>query len=463
MRIELCKALRTPYDLADAFGVPLAGTYKGEIRGIATDSREVKQGDLFVALPGNRTDGELYIPAAFANGAAGVLCKTKPCENGLFFEVQDPVEALLRAAAFYRKQSGAYMIAISGSTGKTTVKEAIATVLAEQSTVAYSQGNFNSSLGFPLSVLSFEPCTYWVAELGINHIGEMEPMARAANPDLAVLTNVGTAHIGHFVDFSNLLGEKAKLASNLSEKGILLTPAALPADVFPCPADRIRRVGEGPRSDFYMENVVMNENGVTGDLICPDRVITNLEWGVPGSVGQSTLLTVGAACALIGCSAEQIRTGLEKAGKNSPRLHTFLLGARLLIDDTYNASPESVVGALEVLRYRATYRPRVAVLGDMLELGNHAALLHRTVGEALVRSGISMLFTYGRQARHIADGARRSGMPASVIRTFEKEEGEALADAVRRFTPHNAAILFKASGRMELGRIVGMIRRSEQK
>jgi UDP-N-acetylmuramoyl-tripeptide--D-alanyl-D-alanine ligase len=285
----------------------------------------------------------------------------------------------------------------------------------------------------------------------------MEEMVRVLSPDLAILTNVGTAHIGHFGDFSTLLCEKGKIASHLSKKGQLLAPIELPPNAFPCPRDRIRRVGNADNADFYMENVVMSEKGIRGDLICPDRAITNLTWSVPGTVGLTTLTTVAAAAVLCGCGDEMVRNGLEKASMQTPRLHTFTIGERLVIDDTYNASPESVAGAIEVLSYRGKDRARVAVLGDMLELGAHSEMLHQAVGEAVAKAGLSMLFTYGDQALHVAKGAAACGMPLGAIFSFGRGEEHALAAAIRRHAPHAAAILFKASGKMKLGKIVEMI------
>ena len=466
MRIKLCEILRDPVLLAEALQAKLLDTSytigeKARIQGIATDSREVEEGDLFVALRGEREDGVAYVFDALSRGAVGILSTSDVSsigENALYFTADDPVAALMRAAAWRRRQSDAFVIAVGGSTGKTTTKEALSILLNEAGSVARTEGNYNSTIGLPLSILSFEEgYRYWVTEIGINHIGEMEGMTRSVCPDLAILTNVGTAHIGHFGDFSTLLYEKAKIASNLSSTGLLLAPAELPISAFPCAHGRIRRVGNSKNADFYMENVVMSEKGIKGDLICPDRVITNLNWSVPGVVGLSTLTTVSAAAVLCGCGDEMIRNGLGKASLQTPRLRTFLLGDQLIIDDTYNASPESVAGALEVLSYRAKDRPRVAVLGDMLELGEHSEMLHQAVGEAVAKVGVSMLFTYGDQALHVAKGAKACGIHADMIFSFGRGEESELAQAICRHAPRSAAILFKASGKMRLGKIVEMI------
>ncbi len=458
MRIELCKALRPAGALAAALDAPCGNQIA--VLGIATDSREVKPGDLFVALRGEHRNGAEFVDEAIMRGAVGVLGEDlpglPPCVTPVLRT--DPVKALLRAAAAYRCTCRSFVVAISGSTGKTTAKEAVATVLSQRGSVCKSRGNFNSSLGLPLSMLSFEDADFWVVELGVNHVGEMAPMARAALPDLAVLTNVGTAHMGHFGDFHALLSEKAQLAASLSDDGLLLAPAELPVAAFPCGCGRVRTVGADRGADFYLENIDMNENGVSGDLITPYGVITNVNWSVPGRIGAATLTTVGAACVLAGCDGDQIRRGLLAAGKSTPRLATLTAGGRLLIDDCYNASPEAVVGALEVLSYRAKGRPTAAVLGDMLELGEHGDALHKAIGASLVRYGVSTLFTYGKKAVAFAEGARMGGMTDDTVFTFEVGDEDALAEAVLRVTPTDAAILFKGSGKMNMSRVLSAVR-----
>lgn len=458
MRIELCAPLRLPGALTAAMGV--SGAPAAFVGGIATDSREVRPGDLFIALRGERADGASFLGEAIRRGAVGVMGEGLPA---LPYEVPlalrlDPIAALLRAATAYRRMSMAFVVAVSGSTGKTTAKEAIATVLAQKGSTCKSEGNYNSTLGLPLSILSFAEADFWVVELGVSHVGEMGQMAAAAAPDLAVLTNVGTAHVGHFGGFDALLHEKAQIASALSDRGLLLAPFDLPVSAFPCGCGRVRSMGQDRRADFYLENICMSEKGVSGDLITPYRVITNLDWSIPGRVGASTLTTVGAAAVMAGCADEQIRRGLSEAGCGTPRLSAALSGKRLLIDDCYNASPEAVVGALEVLIYRAAGRPTVAVLGDMLELGERGDALHRAIGASLARLGVSMLFTYGEKALAFAEGARMGGMTDDAVFTFDVGDEKALAKAVLRVTPENAAILFKGSGKMKMSRILAAVR-----
>ena len=458
MRIDLPSVLQDAAYLARLLQADISRDPIPPIWGIATDSREVQKGDLFVALAGNHTAGARFLENARAAGAVAALVR-----KGILFDgmpllcVADPVTALLRAAGEYRRRQGELVIAVSGSTGKTTVKEALATVLSGTGRVEKSQGNFNSRIGMPLSILSMQEADHWVLELGINHCGEMTEMARVAAPNLAILTNVGTAHIGNFGSYAALLSEKAQIAVSLQENGILLIPAALPLEGFPCACRMIHRVGKG--GDFYLENIRYSEWGTTGDLIAPDRVITNLAWPIAGGAGAAVLETVGAAAILLGLDEERIRTGLFEAGERTPRCSRIRVGKRLLIDDTYNASPEAVVTAIEGLVLIAAGRPAVAVLGDMLELGKYSAMLHRTVGRAVARSGVEQLFTYGKAALDIAKGAEDAGLSRNAIFIFDEGEQSALCEALCRTLPQDAAVLFKASGRMGLDRILSEVRR----
>lgn len=457
MRIDLLP----PFDTAGALSGAMEGTLTGDprthIKGIATHSGEVQKGDLFVALKGTRTDGAAYLQDALTRGAVGVLSTPDlpPFPPPpLMITAKDPIAALCRAAAEKRRKSDAFLVAVGGSVGKTTVKEGIAALLAERGSVCATKGNFNSEIGFPLSLLSFAPSDYFVVELGINHVGEMERMARAAQPDLAVLTNVGTAHIGKFGSFPTLLAEKSKLCVGLREKGRMLAPVELPKHLFPCKKEQIFTWGSHKKADFRLENLSADQMGICADLITPDGVITNLTWQISGRIGADTLLTLCAAAWLCGCNEHQLRRGLARAAARAPRMRVIELGGRLLIDDTYNASPEAVLNAVEAMRYRAAGRPTVAVLGDMLELGEYSEGLHRAVGAGVARQGISMLFTYGDAARYYAEGARSAGMPRSSIFLFGTGEGEALVKSLCRNIPLDATVLFKGSGKMKMGELL---------
>lgn len=461
MRIELQAALHKPQDLADLLGASILqrSDIFSHIGGIATDTREVRKGDLFLAIRGAYADGNDYISQAVKEGAVAVLTEQKSvssAENIWWFSCESIEKALLEAAGKWRKKCGAFVVAVTGSAGKTTTKEVIAAVLGD---VPHNAGNYNSTLGMPLSVLSFPKNKFWVCELGINHVEEMEKMSLALSPDVGVITNVGSAHIGNFGDFSTLLREKCKICAGMGPTGKLLLPLSLKNMGFPVPLCHIFYVGEGNNADFRLENITMDARGIQCDLHHANGEITNLAWPIPGVVGSSVL---GLACAvgvLCGRSSEEICEGVKKAALAPMHTSVYPVGDMLFLEDCYNASPEGCLAAMESLRYLSGDRARVAVLGDMLELGEYSLLLHRTLGLSVYRSDISYLFTYGALAAQIAAGAKEAGMPAERIFSFSLGEEACLARSVLSHVPSNAAVLFKGSRALRMERVVGELRR----
>ena len=461
MRIELQEVLQDPYDLAAFFGVEIcsSGHASTRICGIATDTRELHPGDLFLAIKGEKSDGNDYIPQAIAAGAVGVLSEQRDLlctENFWHFQCESVTDALLAAAGKWRQLCGACVIAVTGSAGKTTTKDAIAAVLGD---APHNAGNYNSTVGMPLSVLSFPKSEFWVCELGINHAGEMERMSKALRPDIGVITNVGSAHVGLFGDFSTVLAEKLKLCTGMKSKGKLILPYSLKNVAFSIPLCHIFYVGAEEKADFVTENIVMNACGTQCDLQHANGEITNLAWPIPGVIGSSVLGLAAAAGVLCGRSASQIREGLQKAAGASMHASVYTAGKMLFLEDCYNASPEACLAAIESLRYLAEERVRVAVLGDMLELGAYSRLLHRTLGASVQKGGVSYLFTYGALAAQIAAGAREAGMAAEHIFSFALGEERLLAKSLLKHVPSDAAVLFKASRALKMERIAKELRR----
>lgn len=458
MRIELWQPLCDPAAFAAACGAEWRAVgAAGEIGGLTNDAREVQKGDVFVALTGRHTTGTAYLPQALANGAAGMLIpQSTPLPAGDYhaFLVSDPANALLSAAAARRAAFRGKVIAVSGSVGKTTLKETLLSVLSTAGRAVGNKGNFNSTVGMPLSVLSLSDADFAVLELGVNHKGEMEKMSRALAPDLAVLTAVGTAHIGAFGTYEALAAEKLNIAAGLAENGTLV----LPQELLPfAPTRKTASVG-GAGADFRAENVVIDENGIKMDLCGANCLIEGLCWRIPGQAGVRTLSLAGAVGALLGIGAENIRRGVAAVVPPRPKL--IPCGRQLLIDDTYNASPEAMVAALETLCYLSPDRPRVAVLGDMRELGEKAATFHRAVGEYAAQSGLSALFTYGAQTE-IAAGARRAGL--TRVASFSAGQSAELACAVAKAAPPDAAILFKGSRALQMENIVTEVRKYHER
>lgn len=458
MRIDLPEALRAPGRLCDALGCATIGRdlFFG---GIATDSREIKAGDLFVALRGQRQSGADFAVEAAQRGAVAMLCDEACAQPAALpvLRVTCVTDALRGAAHAWRCCLDGAFIAVGGSSGKTTVKELLATVLATSGTVQKSEGNFNSGIGLPLSLLAMSDADYHVLEIGVNHVGEMAPLSATLSPTLAVLTGVGNAHIGNFGSKRALLKEKLCLADGLTQDGRLLLPVQLCACA-PYPL-RTLSFGSAENADFCVCNVRHGPNGVSGDLRFRAECLEGLTWPLPGRVGLSCLTLGGAVGLYYGLSRAAILRGLSQAAANTPRMKRALIHGRCVIDDTYNASPEAMIAALETLCYLSGSAPRAAVLGDMGELGGFSVRLHREVGAAAAGAGLSHLFLYGKQAGEICRGALDGGLSPKQVHCFAPGEEDGLVAAIFEAMPRGAYILCKASRQTGLDRVMARMER----
>ena len=236
-------------------------------------------------------------------------------------------------------------------------------------------------------------------------------------------------------------------------------PLFLKNSVFSDPLCHLFCVGEEETADFRTENIVMNASGAKCDLRYENGVITNLTWPIPGVIGSSVLGLSAAVGLLCKRSAKQIRDGLQKAAQRLSHTRVSCVGEMLFLEDHYNASPEACFAALESLRYLSPGRVRVAVLGDMLELGEYSCLLHRSVGRAVCKAEVDYLFSYGTLAVQIAQGARDEGMPSDRIFSFASGEQALLVKEMLQHVGENAAVLFKASRAMQLERVAEELRR----
>ena len=466
MRIALCTALRNPILLGEGFGASpvILGKVAPVITGIATHTDEVRRGDLFVALEGKHVSGTAFIEKALSLGAAAILAPlgtSLPKGNYWAFLVTNVENALLRAASMRRNLTDACVIAVSGSVGKTTAKELIAAVLSEAGGVMKSEGNFNSTIGMPISLLGMEEAAYFIIELGINHKGEMTAMSRALQPNIAVLTNVGSAHIGHFGSEAELLLEKLSITAGQRPEDVLLLNENIDISCLSSSSPRILRLGTSPTVDFIAQNVVCGKSGVTLDLAFGNRKIEGLSFGIAGTAGREMLSFAAGVGMLLGVDEAAIRRGIAMASANLPHRREIIVGKHLVLDDTYNASPEAMIAALEAFYYRASDLPRVAVLGDMGELGVYAEALHERVGEAAAKSGITALFAYGKYAPSFAAGALRGGMSKSSIYLFDFGQEKELCCALSEKLPKNTALLFKASRATALDRVLCLFEEDE--
>lgn len=393
---------------------------------ICTDSRESSEGALFVALDGERVDGHDYIGAALSSGGDCVLCEripealTEAGHNYVAVVVDDSVKALGELAKAYDRRTNHRKVAITGSVGKTTTKEFVASVLAEGFKVHKTEGNYNSNIGMPLSMLSMSDGTeVSVLEMGMSDFGEIEYLSRIAEPDIAIVTNIGSSHMEHLGSRANICRAKMEIVKGLKTGGTLLLNGDEPLlRSYPTPGVRPIFVGIETDCDFRAVNIRYNVKETVFDIEYNGTVLKNVRTTTMGRHNVYAALYAFAVGVRMNLDIDTILRGLANYKPVGMRQNIYDIGDITVIEDCYNASPESMRAAMSVLadlkRGLGTGR-MTALLGDMYELGASSEMLHEEVGREFSRLGGDILFTFGQNAEGIGDGAVFGGMDIEKI------------------------------------------------
>jgi UDP-N-acetylmuramoyl-tripeptide--D-alanyl-D-alanine ligase len=392
---------------------------------VVTDSRTLQPGDLFVALRGPRFDGHAFVADVLSRGAAGAIVESGRVQgDARAIEVPDTLEALQRLAHAVRTAVATKVVAITGSAGKTTTKEAIAALLATRFVVVKNKGNLNNHIGLPLSLMQLRTAPdVAVMELGMNHAGEISRLVEIAEPDVRVWTNVGDAHLGFFASADAIADAKGEILEGAKAGTVLVCNADDPrvmarAARFP---GKVWTFGEASGATVRARDI--RDRGIRGmsaDIQTPagERTIET------ALLGRGNLMNVLAATAVAlecGVNLDDIANEIARLQPAERRGAVRLLRRNItLIDDSYNSSPSALRRALEVVAHEARDTRAVAVLGEMLELGDHSIALHEACGRAAAAAGLSRLFAVGGPpARALADAAIAAGMPSSAVSHFE--------------------------------------------
>ncbi len=431
------------------------------ITAVDTDSRKIQAGSLFAALIGERTDGHQYVDRALNDGAAACIVSRVPdhfLPGKAYILVGDTLRGVQELAGYYRSKFHIPVVAVTGSVGKTTTKDMIAAVLSEHYSVLKTEKNHNNSLGMPLTLLNLGPQhDIAVIELGMSQAGEIDCLTKLAKPDVAVITNIGDAHIENLGSRENILKAKCEIFQGMGEDGL----AILNGD------DELLST---LRDSLSMETVYCGEgldcayqasaiHETTNDCMECKVKTPYGEYGVQiPAVGRHMIYPVLMAAAVgehFGLSAEEIVDGVHHFVPTSMRMDIIYRRDDIVIlNDTYNANPQSMRAAVEVLATRRE-RKKVAVLGDMFELGALAPALHAGVGEYLGRAGIQWLVAVGELANHLADAAERAGV-AHVFRCADKE---AAKPVLAQLLEPDTVFLVKASRGMAMEELVEELER----
>ncbi len=459
-------------------GKLISGKKDLSFKGISTDSRTIKKGSLFIPLIGKNYDGHNFIQEAFKRGAVGTLTSKSQIPNSKFqtnyklqitnykkdkviIKVKDTLNALHNIASSHRKKFKIPIIGVTGSSGKTTTKEMVASVLSQEFKTLKTDENYNNEIGVPLTLLKLDK-TYkaGVFEMAMQKLGEIDELARIVLPNIAVITNIGEAHMEHLKSKDNIAKVKSEILNYLKREDF----AILPAD------DKYfgwlkRKAKPAKVISFGIKNVadIRATNVRTGNLRIKFSVpsIGRITLPIPGIHNVHNALAAIAVAKIFKLKNSSIIRGLKKFKPSSKRMEITVRSDGIrIINDTYNANPSSIKAALEVLANQGpvvnlTPPRKIAVLGDMLELGHIAISAHKEIGKYVAKSGIEILITVGKLSKYISKEALKHGL-RDVLHYSSKIN---VIKNLRKFLRPNDVVLFKGSRGMKMEEIVDSIRK----
>lgn len=440
--------------IAATNGILLSGDENLEITGFSQDSRIVSAGMMYIPLIGERFDGHDFIESAFENGASAVISDRVIDRNDkVVIKVEDTLKALQDMARYLRKNRNVKVVGITGSVGKTSTRDMVYSVIKQRYKTLKTEGNYNNNIGLPLTILRLKDEEVMVLEMGMNHLKEMEELSMIALPDISAITNVGTAHIGELGSRENILKAKLEIIAGMKDGSILVINndndllSTIALDTLELVKVAIDNVG-----NFKAKNVILKDDSSSFDLTYLGKVY-KVEVPVPGNHFILNALIAIAIGTRLNISIDKCIQGIKEFELTKKRMDVIELKNNItLVDGTYNASEDSMKSSLDVL---ATYsRRKIAVLADMLELGEFSEQLHRNVGKHVAIKNIDLLIVVGNEAKYIASGAKDAGMN----NIYYCKDNEEVINYLGNNLCSNDVILLKGSNGMNLKDVVAQIK-----
>lgn len=436
---------------------------------VCTDSRNVHETSLFVPLVGERFDGHDFIGSAVENGAKVFLChkEVEPVEGCIFVKVEDTKKALGDLAHHYLRLFNVKVIGVTGSVGKTTCKDMIAACLSSKYKVLKTQGNFNNDIGLPLTVFNIEEShEVAILEMGMNHFGEIDYLSKIACPDYVIITNIGVSHIENLGSRKGICKAKCEIMNHAKKNALMLVNADddFNAEICSYAKDkqlRVKTFGIKNEAQFMAKNITMSfmedSQGLHARLngdIYHDEAVWHLELSSIGKHLMYNLLPAVAIAKELQVSEEELVEGLNGYIPTERRLNVYKTGKNItIIDDVYNASPDSMKAALSTIMELQTQGRKIAILGDMLEMGDYAKDGHYEVGQFASKCELDLCITIGENGRYIREGFdEKSALTALYFETVE-EANHHIGDLICG----GDTILFKASRGMHFEEIIEKI------
>lgn len=441
--------------------------------GVSIDSRKISSGDIFVAIKGTSHDGHTFAGEVIKLGIKGLIVNRQEASRlrmeewekaGIFCAgVKDTVKALGDLAIFNRERAGVSVIAITGSNGKTTTRRMTAEVVSRRFETLSTAGNLNNEIGLPLTLLKLGSSHKWaVVELGMNHPGEIERLARISKPDIGIITNIGPAHLEGLKSLEGVMNAKGELIEGMKPEGtaILNADDEMVMTLARRTSKKVFLFGLSENASVRACSVEVKRDATSFNLILPEETVpVNLR--VSGRFMVTNALAAASAGYLAGLSASEIRTGLENSIGEKGRMNVFELSKGItVIDDSYNANPGSMEVAIKTLSELKAGSRGVLIAGDMLELGVHSKKMHEKIGALCADSGIARLYAAGQFAEQIADGATSKGMSPSSVVTGSHDD---IFSDITGWLRAGDWVLVKGSRAMGMERIVSWLKDWDRK
>lgn len=442
-------------------GKLIIGNEKEICENFSRDSREISKGDIYLGIKGEKINGSIFFEEAFLKGAKGAILQDieineeqkQKYEDKFIILVEDTIKAMQEIAKYKRSLYNILAIAITGSVGKTSTKDMVASVVSEKYNTLKTQGNYNNHIGVPLTIFRLKNEEAMIVEMGMNHFGEISTLTNIAKPSIAVITNVGTAHIGNLGSRENILKAKLEILEGLSEDGhiVINNDNDLLHKWYLENKDKYNIITYGieNESDYMAEQIVSREDGSSFIL---KKLNKRIDVPIGGNHFVQNSLCAIAVGSILNIPIDKIAEGIKNFELTKKRMDITTINKNItIINDCYNANYDSMKAAIEYLGNIKNKR-KIAVLGDMLELGEYSKQLHEKVGEEILKNDIDILITVGKEAKYIAKVAKQK-----MKDVIECETNKEAADEINKIKKENDSILFKASNGMKFGEIIEKI------
>ena len=437
-------------------GELIKGNEKLECENFSRDTRNIQKGDTYVAIKGEKFDGNIFWKAAFKNGADCVIVQDiefsnedlKDLDNKTIIKVEDTMQALYKIASYKREINNIPVVAITGSVGKTSTKDMVASVVSQKYKTLKTIGNNNNNIGLPFTILRLKDEEIMILEMGMNHFGEIHLLSNIAKPNICVITNIGTSHIGNLGSKENILKAKLEILDGAENPTIIINNDDELLHKWYLEnkdSKKIITYGIENKSDIMAKDMILEQEKSTYKCNIDGKEM-DVEVPIAGRhfvLNSLCATTVGIA---LNIDINKIITGIKNVELTKKRMDIKEINGIKVINDAYNASPEAMKASLNYLSSFKNNR-KIAVLGDMFELGEYAEKLHRLVGEEVYKNNIDILVCAGKNAKLIVDEALKNGIKKENIYYFEDKDE--ILGVLNNIVKTGDIVLFKASNGMK--------------